>query len=268
MNPGGRVLFGEGFWHRTPTEAELAGMWPGSTAEELGSLADMVDLAGVAPIMIYVAEQDRVVTISGLGRWPRAASVEYFRKHHGGRIPLGVERCITPAAPDAWIMALREFGTMSLADVMQDAITLAEQGFPMHHFMAANLKEGAEQMSRWKSSAAIFLPGGRPPAPGEVFVQKDLGRTMRRMVAAEAAARSRGREAGLEAARDLFYRGEIAQAIVSAIREAGMMPVNLGAIPTPAVMCYAIARGKGSIMVTGSHIPFDRNGYKTNSSCG
>jgi hypothetical protein len=42
------VLFGEGFWHRTPTDAELAGMWPGSTAGELGSLADMVDLAVAA----------------------------------------------------------------------------------------------------------------------------------------------------------------------------------------------------------------------------
>jgi phosphomannomutase len=63
-------------------------------------------------------------------------------------------------------------------------------------------------------------------------------------------------------------RGEIAQAIVAAIRDAGMRPVNLGAIPTPALMCYALARGKGSMMVTGSHIPFDRNGYKTNSSKG
>ena len=67
---------------------------------------DMVDLAGVAPIILYLAEEDRVVTISGLGRWPQAASVEYFQKHHGGRIPVGVERCITPAAPDAWITAL------------------------------------------------------------------------------------------------------------------------------------------------------------------
>src|SRR5918912_860759 len=63
---------------------------------------DMVDLAGVAPIMIYLAHEDRVVTISGLGRWPQAASVEYFHTHHGGRIPVGVERCITPAAPDAF----------------------------------------------------------------------------------------------------------------------------------------------------------------------
>jgi phosphomannomutase len=63
-------------------------------------------------------------------------------------------------------------------------------------------------------------------------------------------------------------RGELAQAVVRAIADSGMKPVNLGAIPTPAVMHYAVARGKGSIMVTGSHIPFDRNGYKTNTSRG
>ncbi|MGD0498029.1 MAG: phosphomannomutase [Bryobacteraceae bacterium] len=63
-------------------------------------------------------------------------------------------------------------------------------------------------------------------------------------------------------------RGEIAQAVVAAIRDAGMRPVNLGAIPTPALACYALARGKASIMVTGSHIPFDRNGYKLNTSRG
>jgi phosphomannomutase len=63
-------------------------------------------------------------------------------------------------------------------------------------------------------------------------------------------------------------RGEIAQAIVAAIRDSGMHPINLGAIPTPALTCYALARQKGSMMVTGSHIPFDRNGYKTNSSKG
>src|SRR4029453_5187079 len=176
---------------------------------------DMVDLAGVAPIIIYLAKEDRMVTISGLGRWPQAASVEYFQKHHGSRIPVGVERCITPGAPDAWLTALEEFGTMSLADVMADAITLAERGFPMHHFMAGNLKEDAEQMRQWPSSAAIFLPGGRPPEPGEVFVQRDLGRTMRRLVAAEASARNQGRAAGLQAVREAFYRGDIAHEIAA-----------------------------------------------------
>ena len=63
-------------------------------------------------------------------------------------------------------------------------------------------------------------------------------------------------------------RGGIAQAIVRAIEDAGLKPVNLGAIPTPALTCYAIQRGQGSIMITGSHIPFDRNGYKTNTAQG
>src|SRR5271170_860319 len=63
-------------------------------------------------------------------------------------------------------------------------------------------------------------------------------------------------------------RGQIAQAIVAAIRDAGMQAVNLGRIPTPALANFALSLNKGSIMVTGSHIPFDRNGYKTNSSRG
>jgi phosphomannomutase len=63
-------------------------------------------------------------------------------------------------------------------------------------------------------------------------------------------------------------RGELAQAIVAAIGDAGMQPVNLGRIPTPALASFALAHNKGSIMVTGSHIPFDRNGYKANSSRG
>src|SRR6185437_6722711 len=63
-------------------------------------------------------------------------------------------------------------------------------------------------------------------------------------------------------------RGELAQAVVGAIYDAGMRPVNVGAIPTPALANLAISRGKGSMMITGSHIPFDRNGYKTNTSRG
>ena len=70
-------------------------------------------------------------------------------------------------------------------------------------------------------------------------------------------------------ARDLRpTSGQIAQAIVAAVRDAGMRPVNLGRIPTPALAYHALGCGKGSIMVTGSHIPFDRNGYKLYTSRG
>lgn len=63
-------------------------------------------------------------------------------------------------------------------------------------------------------------------------------------------------------------RGELAQAIVQAITDAGLKPINLGPLPTPALTYYALVQGKGSMMITGSHIPFERNGYKTNSAQG
>lgn len=182
---------------------------------------DLIDLAGVAPMILYIAEADRVVTISGLGRWPQAASVEYFEKRHGGQIPQGVDRCLAPGAPDAWIVALQEYGTMGLADVIQDAITLADKGFPMHPFMRANLRDGMAQFSQWPSSATVFLPNGRLPEVGEVFVQRDLGRTMHRLVEAEASAKHRGREAALQAARDEFYRGDIAREIAAFYQSQG-----------------------------------------------
>jgi gamma-glutamyltranspeptidase/glutathione hydrolase len=182
---------------------------------------DMVNFAGVAPIIIYLADEDRVLTISGLGRWPRAASVAYFKEHCGGRIPLGVLRCITPGAPDAWITALEEYGTLSLGEVMEEAIRLAAEGFPMHPFMAANLREGAGTFKQWPSSASILMPNGRLPETGEIFVQRDLARTLRRLVEAEGRAASGGRGAGLRAARDLFYRGEIAREIASFYKSEG-----------------------------------------------
>ncbi len=67
---------------------------------------DLVDFAGVAPIMIYHAEKREVVTIAGLGTWPRALDPDFFMREHGGKIPLGVLRIVVPAAPDAWITAL------------------------------------------------------------------------------------------------------------------------------------------------------------------
>lgn len=182
---------------------------------------DMVNLSGVAPIIVYLADQDRVITISGLGRWPQAASVGYFQEHCDGRIPTGVLRCITPGSPDAWIKALETYGTMSLAEVMHDAVLLAEQGFPMHPFMSENLQNGAEGFAQWQSSADVFLPGGRVPEAGDIFVQRDLGRTMRRLMEAEAGAKQQGRGVGLQAARNEFYRGDLAREIATFYQSQG-----------------------------------------------
>ena len=175
---------------------------------------EYVNFAGVAPIIIYSAEADRVVTIPGLGPWPKAIARDFFKQRHGGKIPQGVLRTVVPAAPDAWITALERFGTMSFGEVARSAIEFARDGFPVYPLMSEIITAHEAEYRAFPSNVAIYLPQDRPPRPGEVFVQKDLAATIQYMVDQETAARPRGREAGLAAARDAFYRGDIAAAIV------------------------------------------------------
>src|SRR5262245_23950115 len=182
---------------------------------------EYVNFAGVAPIIIYSAAEDRVVTIPGLGPWPKAIPHDFFKKHHGGKIPQGVLRTVVPSAPDAWITALERFGTMSFGEVAQSAISYARDGFPVYPLMSEIITEHEAEYRAFPSNVALYLPRGRPPVPGEVFVQKALATTMQYMADQETAARPRGRAAGLAAARDAFYRGDIAQAIVKFQKENG-----------------------------------------------
>jgi len=183
--------------------------------------SDLVDVAGVAPIMIYVADKQEVVTIAGLGPWPKALDPELFMREHAGKIPKGVLRTVVPAAPDAWITALRRYGTMSFGEVALAAIRFARDGFPMYPLMAESLRRHEADHRAWPSTAAIFLPDGQPPKMGELFRQTDLAASLEYMADEERAATSRGREAGLEAARDAFYRGDIARKIVAFMKQEG-----------------------------------------------
>ncbi len=183
--------------------------------------SDQVNVAGVAPIIVHLAERGETVTIAGLGPWPAAARLEAFVAEHGGAIPLGLVRTVVPAAPDAWILALERYGTMSFGDVAGAAIRYAREGFTMHPVMAEYIARYADNYRRWPGNAAIYLPGGRPPREGERFVQTDLAASLQHMVDEERAAAPRGRAAGLAAARDAFYRGDLAQAIVRFHRDHG-----------------------------------------------
>ena len=182
---------------------------------------EFVNVAGVAPIIIYSATDNRVFTIPGLGTWPKALPRDYFKKKHGGKIPQGILRTVVPAAPDAWISALERFGTMSFGEVAQSAIGFARDGFAVCPLMSEIITAHEAEYRMYPSNIALYLPQGRPPQPGEVFVQKALATTLQHMADQEAAARNRGREAGLAAARDAFYRGDIARAIVKFQKENG-----------------------------------------------
>jgi gamma-glutamyltranspeptidase/glutathione hydrolase len=182
---------------------------------------EFVNIAGVAPIILYSAKENRLVTISGLGTWPKALERDFFQKQHGGKIPAGILRTIVPAAPDAWITALELFGTMSFGEVAAGAIRFARDGFPVHPLMAEIMAEHEAEYRRFPSNVALYLPKGRAPLPGEIFVQADLARTLQHIADEEKARAPRGRVAGLQAARDAFYKGDIASAIVRFQRENG-----------------------------------------------
>ena len=215
--------------HYLAAEAGFAILEAGGNAIDAGVAAgialgvvhsDLVNVAGVAPIILYSAKTGQVETISGLGTWPAAMTPDLFMREHDGHIPVGPLRTVVPSAPDAWITALERHGTMTFGEVAEASIRLARDGFIMYPLMASVIGKKVEAYSRWPSNAEIYLPGGRPPAVGDLFVQADLGRSLQYMADEERAAGG-DRVAGLDAARAAFYRGDIAAAIVAYHRENG-----------------------------------------------
>ncbi|NKC30232.1 gamma-glutamyltransferase family protein [Falsiroseomonas selenitidurans] len=215
--------------HYLATAAGFAVLEAGGNAVDAGVAAgitlgvvqsDIVNVAGVAPIILRMAD-GRMETIAGLGHWPMAFPADLFQRAHGGKMPPGVLRTVVPAAPDAWITALQRHGTMGFAEVAEAAIRHARDGFAMHPTMASNLVAKQAAYQRWPSTAAIYLPGGRPPAVGDKFIQADLGAMLQHMADEDRAARAGGRAAGLAAAHAAFYRGDIAARIVAFQAEQG-----------------------------------------------
>jgi len=225
MNPDRPLVTAEEFaissGHELATQAGFEILEAGGNAVDAGVAAgialgvlhcDLVNFAGVAPIILRMAEAGRVITIDGLGTWPRAASVEFFQKQYKGEIPEGILRTVVPAAPAAWITALRDFGTMTFADVSTAAIRYAREGFPAFPVFAEFIANNEASYRRFEENARIFLPNGRPPQVGDNFVQSDLAATIQYM-ADEEMAKGSHREDGLQAAYDAFYRGDIARTI-------------------------------------------------------
>ncbi|MDP2999615.1 MAG: gamma-glutamyltransferase family protein [Bryobacterales bacterium] len=183
---------------------------------------------GEAPILIRTRGGE-VKCVTGLGPMPKLATAEFFRtrKMKPGEIgnaepgglkamvpAAGVLPALVPGMIDGGLLALREFGTKSFADVIAPAIELAE-GMPMDETRAGSIGRARKFFELWPSSKSIFLPGGKPPVPGDIFRQTDLARTLRSMAEAESRAHTAGRcrTAAIDAVRDHFYRGDIARRI-------------------------------------------------------
>jgi gamma-glutamyltranspeptidase / glutathione hydrolase len=196
-----------------------AGVATGLAIDVLES--QFVGFGGVAPIMVYLVATNEVMVVSGVGPWPRATSAEYFRDRYHGRIPEGLLHTVVPAAPANWLAALARWGTMSFGEVAATAIRIARDGFPTYPFFTEIIAAEQDRIRAWPTTAAIFLPGGAPPPVGSTFVQADLARSLQYLADEERAHADGNRLRGLRAARDAFYRGDLAAAIARHQRENG-----------------------------------------------
>ena len=167
---------------------------------------------GDAPILIHDAAAGRQHVICGQGVAPDAANIGHFAALGLDLVPgTGLLPAMVPGAFDAWCLMLRDWGTWELADVLAFAIGYGECGVPVLPRIAATIESVRPLFEQeWTSSAAVFLPGGNVPVPGTLFANPGLAATYARILR-EAVGGSR--EARIDAARNAWYRGFVAEAI-------------------------------------------------------
>ncbi len=183
---------------------------------------------GEAPILIRT-KTGKVVSIAGVGTMPKLATADLFRTRPlrpfevmsrdpgglSGIIPVtGIMPALVPGMVDATLVALRDFGTKSFAEVAGPAIELAD-GYPIDEQRSNSIARSRPFFEMWPDSKRHWMPEGHVPMPGEIFRQPDLARTLRGMAEAEKKARAAGKDrvAAIDAIRDYFYRGDIARRI-------------------------------------------------------
>ncbi|CBG68924.1 putative gamma-glutamyl transferase [Streptomyces scabiei 87.22] len=169
--------------------------------------------AGEVPILLAPADGE-VRVLCGQGVAPAGASVRHYRGLGLELVPgTGPLAAAVPGAFDAWMLLLRDHGTKDLADVLKYAIGYARDGHAPVENVAATVETVRNLFEReWPSSARVYLPGGRAPRPGELFRNPDLAVTWLRLLAETEGAKDR--EARIEAAREVWRTGFVAEALV------------------------------------------------------
>ena len=188
---------------------------------------DVLSWGGETQALIYNPRTKKVIAINALGVAPTGATPEYYRSR-GMHFPpeYGPLSAITPGTPGGLMTMLAEYGTLSLRDVLEPAIRMAD-GYPIEEQTANSIEQQKRWLKQWRYSRAVMLPhaGAAREAPeaGEIFRQADLAATLRKLVEAEQRALRQGksRRDAIFAAYDRFYKGDIAQEFVRGFQEEG-----------------------------------------------
>jgi gamma-glutamyltranspeptidase/glutathione hydrolase len=182
---------------------------------------------GEVPIILRAAGRGRIEVICGQGVAPAGATIEHYRGLGLDLVPgSGLLATVVPGAFDAWMLLLRDYGTLSLREVLRHAIDYAGGGYPLVPRISEAIAEVAVFFRReWPSSAALYLPDDAPPKAGSLFRNRVLGETYRRLLE-EAEAVGGERERQIEAARRAWSQGFVAEAVDSFCRENAVMDTS------------------------------------------
>lgn len=198
-------------------DAGVASLIAGGVLEQ-----DLYSLGGEALVLVYPKKENKVTSIVGQGWAPKAVDVDWYLSRKKSLEGAGLDPAVVPGALHAALTVLEKWGTMSFEDVAAAGIGYAEHGFPMRNSTAQAIQRQLKFFESWPGNKAYWLkPDGTAYKPGETIKLPALARTLKRMVEAERGAKRRGRAAGIAAARDRFYKGDIAAEMVAFLQKHG-----------------------------------------------
>ena len=219
--PNGGVSTG----HPLVTSAALEILLKGGNAFDAGAASmivggvleqDLYSLGGEGLVLVYPAREGKVTSVNGQGWAPKAVDVDWYLSRGKTVQGAGLDPAVVPGTLHAALTVLERWGTMSFETVAARAIQYARDGFPLRQSTADTIRRQREFMRAWPDNERTWLkPDGSLYTAGETVKLPDLARTLARMVEAERAARAKGRAAGIAAARDRFYKGDIAREMVA-----------------------------------------------------
>jgi gamma-glutamyltranspeptidase/glutathione hydrolase len=225
--PSGGVSTG----HPLTTAAAFATLLKGGNAFDAGVTAllvggvveqDLYSLGGEALVLVYPQKEKKVTSIVGQGWAPKAVDVNWYLSRGKTLEGSGLDPAVTPGALHAALTVLEKWGTMSFEQVVAPAIEYAEKGFPLRTSTQRAIVNQKKLFDQWPDNQKYWYKAdGSHYRAGDTIRLPTLARTLTRMLEAERAAKKKGRAAGIVAARDRFYKGDIAKEMVAFLQKHG-----------------------------------------------
>jgi gamma-glutamyltranspeptidase/glutathione hydrolase len=198
-------------------DAGVAAMLVGGVVEQ-----DLYGLGGEGLVLVYPQKEKKVISVVGQGWAPAAATIAWYLERNKTLLGEGLDPGVVPGAMHAALTVLERWGTLRFEDVSRRAIEYARDGFPLRPRTAATIERQRKFIDAWPTNQKTWLkPDGTFYQAGETIRLPDLAATLTKMVQAERSAKRRGRARAIAAARDRFYKGDIARDMVAFLRQHG-----------------------------------------------